>query len=468
MGRFDLTEIQANAILEMRLQRLTGMERQKILDELQDVLARISELEDILGSETRLMSVVRTELEEVRDAFGDERRTRIVDDLGELSIHDLVAEEDHIVTVSHLGYIKRCSPDEWRAQKRGGMGKKGMATRDEDYVTNIFVANTHNVLMVFTTSGKVYPLPVYQVPETSRTAKGRPIINLVPVGRDEKITAVVSVPEISEDSESDLLFVSHQGLVKRTPLSEYRNIRQGGLIACGVAEDDYLQIVLEMPAEADVDVMIFTANGQSIRFKRESDPDKSNGVPSYGRSARGNKGIALDDDDFVVGALLVPAADEDEDEPELEIDESDTDETPLDSSVDASLLTVTTLGYGKRTLFDEWRRQNRNGKGIIGHKLSDKTGGVAGALVVHPGDHLMIVTDTGRIIRFEADSVSVYKRSTRGVRLMRLEDNERIVDVTRIVEDEEEEDEHVVPEGAESDPADVDASNSEDEESPAE
>ncbi|TNE84989.1 MAG: DNA gyrase subunit A [Deltaproteobacteria bacterium] len=439
MARFDLTEIQASAILEMRLQRLTGMEREKILEELQDVLAQISEYEDILGSEIRLMGVVKDELVEVRDQYGDDRRTRIVDDLGELSIHDLVAEEDHVVTVSHLGYIKRVHPDEWRAQKRGGMGKKGMATRDEDYVTSIFIANTHNTLMVFTSSGKVYPLPVYQIPETSRTAKGKPIINLVPVQKDEKITAVVSVPEISDESGSDLLFVSHQGLVKRTALSEYRNIRQGGLIACGVAEDDELQIVKEIPADAEVDVMIFSAKGQSIRFKRESDEGKSNGVPSYGRNARGNKGIALDPGDFVVEALLVPAAtDEDVEDEEIEEVEVEGEEAEVEAAEGASLLTVTTLGYGKRTVFDQWRRQNRNGKGIIGHKLSDKTGDVAGALVVEPGDHLMIVTDTGRIIRFEADSVSTYSRSTQGVRLMRLEDDERIVDVTRIVEEEDE------------------------------
>lgn len=437
VARFALSVAQAVAILELRLQRLTGMEREKIEEEYAGLLVRIGELEEILGSEILLMEVVKNELVEVRERYGDERRTRIVDARGELSMHDLVAEEDHVVTLSHLGYIKRCSPDAWSMQRRGGVGKKAMQTRDEDFVTNIFIANTHSVLMVFTDTGKVYPLNVYEVPEAGRTARGRPIVNLVPVDPHERIAAVVSVR--SEDLEvegADLVFASRQGLVKRTPLTAYKNIRQGGLIACGVAEGDVLVSVRQLEPDADVDVMIFTSGGQCIRFPKEG----QKGAPLFGRSARGNKGVALNEPDFVVDMLLVPASKDDPTEELVHDEDGDENELLELDEPDTTLLTVTTLGFGKRTPIDEFPLQGRNGKGVISHKTGEDVGEIVGAVEVSREDQLMIVTDTGRVIRFTVESVRLVKsRSSKGVRLMRLDAGERIVAMARLVEVESEE-----------------------------
>lgn len=444
VATFGLSVAQAVAILEMRLQRLTGLERDKIEAEYNELLVRIGELEAILASDELLWDVVKGELLSVRDRFADERRTRIVDARGELSIHDLVPEEDHVVTLSRLGYIKRCSPDEWRMQRRGGHGKQGMNTRDEDFVTSIFIANTHSVLMVFTDTGKVYPLNVYEVPEVSRTARGRPIINLVPVNPDERIAAVVSVrTEELETEGADLVFASRGGLVKRTPLSAYKNIRQGGLIATGVAEGDSLVAVQRLDGEAEVDVMIFTAQGQCIRFAKGG----SKGAPSFGRTARGNKGIALSEDDFVVDMLLIPATDDeatdddvvDADEPETD---SEDDDLVLEEDPEVTLLTVSALGFGKRTPIEVYPMQGRNGKGVISHATGDEVGDVVRALPVSTDDELMLVTDTGRVIRIPAGSVRLVKsRNSKGVRLMRLDDGERIVDLARIAEVEDDESE---------------------------
>ena len=437
MTRFGLSEIQATAILEMRLQRLTGLERDKIEEEYAGLLSQIAEYEEILGSETRLMGVVSDELVEVRAKYADERRTRIVEARGELTMHDLVAEEDQVVTISHLGYIKRVSPDEWRMQRRGGVGKKGMATRDEDFVTSIFIANTHAKLLVFTTGGKVFPLPVYELDETSRTAKGRPIVqHLDGMPKDERIAAVVSVRDIDDDDPRDLVFASRHGLVKRTPLSAYKNIRTGGLIACGVAEEDELMVVKLLDPDDAVDVMMLTRQGQCIRFPKAG----PKGAPVFGRTARGNKGIALGSGDIVVDMLLVPAADEDAvdviDAPEVE---EDLEGDELEEDVGTTLLTITELGYGKRTPIGKFPSQGRNGKGVISHKTGG-VGGVVGAREVTPDDQIMLVTDTGRVIRFSAGEVRlVQSRGSKGVRVMRLEEDERIVDLALLPEADEDE-----------------------------
>ena len=385
------------------------------------------------------MRVVKDELLEVRAEFADERRTHIVDAGASLSIKDLVPEEDQIVTISHLGYIKRVKPDEWRMQHRGGMGKKGMTTRAEDFVTSIFVANTHSVLMVFTSQGKVYPLNVYEVPQTSRTSRGRPIINLVPVQKNERIAAVVSVREIGDSDERDLLFVSREGLVKRT-------------------EDDEVSVVRLMNPEDEVDVLILTAGGQCIRF-RKSGPK---GAPVFGRTARGNKGVKLRAGDTVVDALLLPASAVEDSEEDSDTSVDASGDEALDGSVDLSgdgddldsgedmLLTVTALGYGKRTPFEKYPVQGRNGKGVISHKTGEDVGEIVGALVVQADDQLMIVTDTGRVIRISAASIRVVKsRSSKGVRLMRLEPGECIVDIARIAEADEEESEEIEGEAGE-------------------
>lgn len=464
MDRFGLSEIQSNAILEMRLQRLTGLEREKVEEEYRQVLALIGELEAIVASEDLLMQVVTDDLAEMRDKYGDERRTRIVDARGELSMHDLVAEEDQVVTLSHNGYIKRTSPGEWRMQKRGGMGKKGMNTREEDFVSKLFVANTHDTLLVFTTDGKVFPMPVYEIPESARDARGRPIVNLLQLPDGAKLASIVPIrqaedskPGEGEDDSTALLFVSRRGLIKSTVLSAFRNLRGGGMIAAGVADDDELFSVLAVE-DTDVHVMLFTRNGQCIRFPWDE-------VPEFGRSARGNKGMALVGDDVLVDAVLAPAqsSDESEDEDESEVSEAEAEaeeqegEEDIEDTGEATLLTVTEHGYGKRTPFPRYRAQKRNGKGIISIKVDDETG-VVGAVAVLADDQVMLVTDTGRVIRIGAADVRLLEgRSTRGVRLMRLDENERIVDIERLADTEDEDEDEsaeALAEGSEETPTD--------------
>ena len=446
MSRFGLSEVQAQAILELRLQRLTGMERARIDEEYAEVMQRIGELEHILGSDIRLWEVIREDLEDIRASYGDERRTRIVESRSELSMHDLIAKEDQVVTMSHLGYIKRCSPDEWRMQHRGGTGKRGMNTRDEDFVESLFIANTHSLQLVFTNKGKVFPLHVYDVPEAGRDARGRPIVNLVPVPPDEKVTAVLPVSDM-DDHEASLLFVSKQGLVKRTSLGAYKNLRSGGLIAAGVADDDEL-IIVRLVEKLEGDLMLLAHNGQSIRFDLAA-------VPDYSRTARGNKGMKLDDDDWIVDALLVPSDadvpiledDEEEEEAEAEdsedTDEDDESEDTADEPWETTLLCVTELGYGKRTPFNEYRVQGRNGKGIRAIHTGERNGPLAGAVEVSLADQLMLVTDTGRVIRFAASSIRLLSRNTKGVKLMRLEPGERVVDLARLVDVDDDEDQDV-------------------------
>jgi DNA gyrase subunit A len=432
--KFGLSEVQANAILELRLQRLTGMERQRIQEEYDLVLKMIADLEEILASEPRLMAVVKGELVEIREKYSDERRTRIVEARSELTMHDLVAEEDQVVTLTRRGYIKRCSPDEWRMQRRGGAGKVGMATRDEDVVTSLFIANTHSTLLVFTSSGKVYPLAVYEVPEAGRSARGRPIVNLVPVAEDERIAAVVTIRD-DETINTALLFVSREGLVKQTPLTAFKNLRTGGMIACDVAEGDGLVVVRKVLGK-EHHVLLFSRDGRCIRYLWDE-------VKEVGRSARGTRGIQLASDDAVVDALVVPSylpvPSEDQEEEELEsVDEMPTLENtelpPEPEGEDPLLLTATELGFGKRTSLEEYRIQGRYGKGILSFRVNKKTGKVVGALLVRPEHQVMLATDTGRVIRIGAGEVRRVGRVTQGVRLMRLDVGERIVDMVTVDE----------------------------------
>jgi DNA gyrase subunit A len=464
---FGFSEVQAEAILEMRLQRLTGMERQKLLDEHAELLVKIARYEEILGSEAELMGVVRSELVEVRDQYGDERRTILVEDTADLDKRDLVPPEDQVVTVSHLGYIKRTSPDEWRMQRRGGSGKRGMTTREADFVTSLFVANTHDLLLVFTSEGRVLPLHVYDVPEATTVGKGKPIVNLVPIEpQTEKIASIVSfagfegvahldVGEGIPEGVPDLVFMTRFGRIKRTSLWEYRNLRGHGLIATGIPEGDELVQVRLVDDPDAAHALVLTRRGMAIRFPLAE-------LRTMGRPAMGNRAIKLSPGDEVVDVLLLPgdaevdegvvvvldAADADGDESTVDPDHDDEDldaaeavdddELPDDED-DGSprLLFVTDGGYGKRTQPNEFRAQHRYGKGIRAQGLDGKSGTVVGAVVVEPADQVMVVTDTGRIIRFEAGSVRRCRRTARGVRLMRLEDGERIVDVARLVEPED-------------------------------
>lgn len=412
--RFGLSEVQAQAILDLRLQRLTGMEREKIEAEYQELLREIAWLQSILADEGVLLGVIRRELEAIRDAFGDERRTRISVDPANLSLRDLVAEEDQVVALSHLGYIKRTPMDEYRTQRRGGVGRSAMSTRDQDFVQDIFIANTHSWLLIFTNRGYMHWLRVADVPEASPAARGKPLVNLVRLGPGEKVASVVSVKDFDQDL--DLLFCSRGGLVKRTPLSEYKNVRVVGITACDVVEDDELLRVTV--AGRDQEVLLTTAFGMSIRFEGDD-------VRPMGRHARGVRGIELAEGDQVVDLEVLP------------------------HDAVGFLLTATERGYGKRTELGEYRLQGRAGKGVIDIQTDERNGEVVGSLVVQEEDQVLVITDTGRVIRMRVSDIRPVGRNTKGVRLMRLEEGERVVALAK-VEDSGEEDEapvEVPPEG---------------------
>ncbi len=403
MTKFEFSRPQAQAILDMRLHRLTAMEREKILEEYHEILREIARLKEILADEKVLMAVIAAELEEIREKYADERRTEIVPQEGEISIEDLIADEEMVVTVSREGYIKRAPTHLYRAQHRGGRGKKGMSTKEEDFVTDLFVATNHTTLLIFTNHGKVYSIKVYDVPMAGRTARGKPIVNLIPTEKGELVQSILPIREFKEDST--LLMITRRGIVRRTATMAFSKIRQTGIRAIVLAEGDDLISVRELPPEHDV--LLVTRNGLSIRFPGDS-------LRILGRTTMGVKGIALRDGDEVVGSAIIPGD-------------------------DVTILTVTSNGYGKRTQAEEYRIQGRAGTGIITIKVNERNGDVVGALMVEDEHQLMIVTDFGKIIRTHVHEISVIGRNTQGVRLINLEDGERVRAVERLAERDEEE-----------------------------
>ena len=445
---YGLSEIQAKAILEMQLQRLTGLEKQKILDELGEVQKLITRLEAILSSEELLLTVIKDELREVKRDFADARRTEIVGEASDLSDEDLIADEDMVVTVSHTGYVKRNPVSLYRAQKRGGKGKTGAMTSDDDFIEQIFVASTHAYLLLFTNKGRVFWLKVHELPQAGRAARGKAIINLVPLGPEEKLAALLPVKELprklaaeadeaegeeaaeaeapgAEEAEQPgsaqdearaaaedaiavskgpyIVFVTRNGLIKRTALSAFSRPRPSGLKALSIEENDSLVSV--MHARGTEDVVIGTANGMAIRFEQKE-------ARAMGRTAYGVKGITLEDGDHVVGAELVHSG--------------------------STLLTVTENGYGKRTTIDEYRRTHRGGKGIIDIKTTERNGKVVAMLQVTDADEVMIITNKGMIIRTRVAEVSLIGRNTQGVRLIGLQqEGEKVVGATRAPEERE-------------------------------
>ncbi len=398
---FKLSEIQAQAILDMRLQRLTGLEREKILEEYKEVLKLIKSLEEILASEKLLMNVVVDELKEVKERYSDERRTQIVEEAGEITLEDIIAEEDMVVTITNSGYIKRNPTSLFRIQRRGGKGKTGMTTKEEDFVSNLFIASTHSYILFFTDKGKAYSLKVYDIPQAGRAARGKAIVNILNVSQGENITAFLPVREFTEGSY--IVMATAHGVVKKSDLMSFSNIRSGGLIAVSLDEGDSLISVRQTDGKADI--FLGTRLGQAIRFNEEE-------VREMGRQARGVKGIKLSDDDRVVSM-----------------------ETVED---DATVLTVTERGYGKRTDFSEYRSQGRGGSGIINIKITEKNGPVVGIVKVRDPDELMISTSVGKIIRIEMSGVAVIGRNTQGVKLMDIEKDEKITGIAPIAEKEEE------------------------------
>jgi DNA gyrase subunit A len=403
MARFEFSRAQAQAILDMRLHRLTAMEREKILEEYNEILREIARYHEILADEGVLMDVIAGELAAVRERYADERRTEIVPQEGEISIEDLIADEEMVVTVSRTGYIKRAPTNLYQAQHRGGRGKKGMTTKEEDFVTDLFVATNHTTLLIFTTLGKVYSIKVYDVPMAGRTARGKPIVNLIPTEKDELVQSILPIREFQEDST--LLMVTRRGIVRRTETMAFAKIRQTGIRAIRLADGDDLISVRELPQEHWV--LLATKNGLSIRFPGDS-------LRILGRTTMGVKGINLRAGDELVGVAIIP-----------------NDET--------TILTVTSNGFGKRTPANEYRVQGRAGTGIITIKVNERNGSVVGAMMVEDEHQLMIVTDFGKIIRIRVSEISVIGRNTQGVKLINLEDGERVVAVERMVESEEEE-----------------------------
>ena len=398
ISRFGLSEVQSQAILDMRLARLTGLERQKIEDEYLALIARITELKSILDSRDLVIQIIRDEVEEVRQAYGDDRRTTIVEDEGEIDIEDLIADEPMVVTISNQGYAKRIPLDTYRQQGRGGKGITAMGTKDEDFVDNLFVASTHQYLLVITQKGQLYWLKVHRIPKSGRTSKGQPIVNLIQIQPGDKVHAVVPVREFSADSY--LAFATNLGIVKRTPLTDFSRPRQAGIRAINLLEGEHLVAVRETNGESDI--IIASSNGLAIRFN-ETDSR------SMGRTARGVRGINLRDGEEAVGMVVVNPADE-----------------------DVTLLAITKNGYGKRTPLEDYRIQRRGGKGLITIKCSDRNGPLLGIRDVYPGEELMVITRNGIMIRIALDSVSQQSRNTQGVRIINLKKDDLVGSIAKI------------------------------------
>jgi DNA gyrase subunit A len=398
--RFGLSERQAQAILEMRLRALTALERQKVLDELAEVRARIEELRALLASDQRILEVVLEELREIRERFGDERRTEITGAVEEFRTEDLIAEEDMVVTLSHSGYIKRNPVAQYRAQRRGGKGVTGMDTREEDFVEHLFVASTHAHLLFFTNRGRVHWLKVHELPQFGRAARGKPLVNLLQLAEGERVQAVLPVRRF--DEAGNVLLCTRQGVIKKTDLQAYANPRRGGIIAIHLEEGD--EVIAAGRTTGSQQVLIATKDGMSIRFPEEQ-------VRAMGRTATGVRGISLEEGDRVVGMEIL--------------------------SPGATILTVTAKGYGKRTPIEDYRLQSRGGKGVITIRTSDRNGEVIGVARVVDADELMLVTNGGKVLRCRVSGISTMGRVTQGVRLMDLEEGERLVSIARLAESDE-------------------------------
>ena len=395
MERFQLSDKQAQAILEMRLRRLTALERDKIEEELNEIMQYIEYLNSILADEMKLLGVIKEELIEIKSKYNDERRTEIQKVVNEIDIEDLIQEEDVVITLTNSGYIKRISADTYSAQRRGGRGIQAMTTKEDDFVENVLITSTHSDVLFFTNKGRVYKKRAYEIPDAGRTAKGTNIINLIPIEQDERIETVLTIAD--EIREGYLFMATKKGLVKKTPLSEFKNLRKNGLIAISLREGDELLKV--KVTRGDADIVIVSERGNAIKFNEQD-------VRPMGRTAAGVKSMNLREDDI---AVCMDIAVDDED-----------------------LLVISENGFGKRTPLVEYKRQNRGGVGLITYKISEKTGKVVGATVCKSEDELMLINTSGVAIRINVSDVSVTSRATMGVRLMRTSDEERIAAIAKI------------------------------------
>ncbi len=398
---FKLSEIQAQAILEMRLQRLTGLERDKIIAEYEETLKEIARLSEILASDALVMKIIKDELLALKAEYGDPRRTEIIAETSEIDIEDLIKDEEMVITISHAGYIKRNVLTTYRAQKRGGKGKIGMETKEEDFVERLFTATTHSYILFFTNKGRVYWLKVHQIPEASRQAKGKAIVNLIQIGQEERVTAALPVREFTPGHF--ILMATKKGIIKKTELESYSHPRPSGIIAITLEEGD--ELISSEVTDGKCDVFLGTRDGLSIRFS-ETD------VREIGRTGKGVIGIRLDEGNEVVGMEIVRD--------------------------DSTILTVTENGYGKRSTLEDYRSQGRGGKGIITIKITEKNGRVTGMAQVSEEDEIILITGNGKVLRIRAKDISVQGRNTQGVRLFDIEESDKVVSFAKVAEREDE------------------------------
>lgn len=404
VSNFQFSEIQAQAILEMRLQRLTGLERDKITAEYKDVLNLIAKLREVLGSESLVFEIILKEIKEIKDEFGDERRTQLMPGEAEsLDMEDLIADEEVVVSLTHTGYVKRMAPSTYRSQRRGGKGVRGVATSDEDFVSKLFMTTTLSYLLCFTNKGRLFWLKVYKIPEASKQAKGKAIVNLVNLQPDEKIRAILPVKAFREDAF--IVMVTKKGIIKKTDLTAFSNPRPSGLIALSIDDED--ELVAAKLSNGKDHVFLASHGGMSIRFPEDD-------VRPMGRNARGVKGMDLDDGDYIVSMEVIS--------PELK---------------EMGILTVAENGYGKRTELDEYRVQSRGGKGLITMKMGDRNGAVMGTMAVTDKDDLMIITDKGQVIRIKLREIRSMGRNTQGVRLISIGGLEKVVSIEQLAENDE-------------------------------
>jgi DNA gyrase subunit A len=409
MDKYELSAIQAQAILDMRLQRLTGLERDKIIEDYEELMRLIARFKEILGDEKQVLKIIREEFEEIKEKYGDERRTEITEAPDEILPEDMIAQEEMVITVTHEGHIKRNQLDLYRAQHRGGKGVKGMKTHEEDFVNSLYLAITHDTFLFFTNLGKVFHRRVFEIPQASRTARGKALVNLLDLTQDEKVAAIMPVKsfELEEGEERYVMMVTKNGIDKKTDLRDYARSMRRGKIALKIREGD--EIISAVMTNGSNDIMLFSSNGMSVRFNEQR-------VRPMGRAASGVKGMTLNPGDTVVGVVVV-------------------DETT------ESILSVTENGFGKRTSVDDYAVRNRGGKGVFTIKTSERNGKAIGALQVVDDDEIMMITNGGKIIRTFMKNVRVISRNTLGVNLFELAKGEKVVAMDRVAEPSENGDE---------------------------
>lgn len=413
-GGYYLSPEQAQAILDLRLHRLTGLEHEKLISDYQDLIKQIAGFLEILGNQARLMEVISTELDEVNAAYGDERKTEITASQHDLTIEDLITEEDRVVTISQGGYAKSQPISDYQAQKRGGMGKAAASVKEEDYVEHLLVASSHDTLLCFSSFGKVYWLKVYQIPLASRTSRGKPIVNILSLDEGERITSLLPIREYEEDKF--IFFATAKGTVKKTALTAYSNQRSVGLRAIELDEGD--ELIKTAITSGNCDVVLYSSSGKAARFNEDM-------VRQMGRTARGVRGIRLQDGHKVVDMII-----------------------PREGG---QILAVCEHGHGKRTAVTEFPVKGRGGMGVIGIQTSERNGAVVGAVQVFDGDEIMLISDKGTLVRTRVDEISLQGRNTQGVRLIKLKEDECLVGVERVEEPENAEAEHEVELGADAD-----------------